>query len=760
MSRERQRLNMLCNIGELAALLSQTSDIRDFLDSTVKLTAKHMQADVCSIYLYDENSDELVLNATQGLNPEAVGQVRMKPGEGLVGLTFEKLRPVREGRARENPRFKYFEQANEERFESFLSVPIQRGNEKVGVLVVQHEEAGYFTGKDTMALRAVAAQLAGAIESARLWMDVSEAGCELPDRTISAHLGLIKGLSAASGLAHAPATLFDRSHATLLESPEDPFIQYSQADFAQALKATAEQLNHFQAQLSERLPESAALIFAAHFMILKDPKFVGKIREHIAAGDSASLAVKKVARRYIRLFGNSNHLYMREKVADIEDLAGRILKNLYWPNHKEQGSFREKIVVAREMYPSEMIRFASEGTQGIILLRGGINSHAAILARSMGIPLVIADRPELLKLPEGTPVFLDGELGNIYIQPPPEVLARFEARTTAESEVAPVKQTMSDQTHTQDGTRVRLLANINLLGELALARELKAEGIGLYRTEFPFLIRSAFPSEEEQRQIYAQLFHEMPGREVTIRTLDVGGDKILPYADSNGGANPELGLRSIRFSLRYQELFEQQIRAVLRAGAEADAVRIMFPMISSLDEFLDAKEMVNNCLESLAQESLPHHTSPRVGMMAELASVLEIIDELTEAADFISIGTNDFVQYMLAVDRSNKGVSEYYCPHHPSVLRGLARIVRAAQAQGKPVSVCGEMAHEPEYLPFFIGIGVRTISADPRYLPDLQQQICRMELSRAEALARELLAQSTIQKSWEILERFGKRENR
>ena len=742
--KDREHFNLLCDVGDLAALLAGSENIESFLQQTAIMVARHLEADVCSIYLYDEKSEEVVLNATVGLNPEAVGVIRMRLGEGLVGTTMELLHPIREGSASRNPKFKYFEEADEDRFESFLSIPIQRGIEKIGVLVVQHEKINYFEEIDLMALRAIASQLAGAIENARLLMDMNRQDLPPSDKDLFASLRFVKGKSASGGYAFAPSTVYGKSHGSLIAGGPDTDPVCTLEDFYSAVQKTADQLEALQSRFSERLEESASLIFTAHFLILKDAQFINKIVRHIEEGISPSEALRAVARHYISIFASSSHAYMREKVNDIEDLAGRILVNLQDRISEEHTLGRSRIVIARGLYPSDILKLAAEDVKGIILVSGGVTSHVSILSRSLQIPLVIADRPELLNLPEDTPILLDAEIGNIYVRPSEKVIGQFESRNEAERSAAQMKKEMSPATSTKDGVRVRLLANINLLSELPLARDLKAEGVGLYRTEFPFIIRSNFPSEEEQYYIYKKLFDAMEGRDVTIRTLDIGGEKILAYSDATGEANPELGLRSIRFSLRHRDIFKQQLRAILRAASEAASVRIMFPMISSLDEFREAKQAVFDCMHELARLNLPYHDNPAIGLMLELPSVIEIIDELSQEADFFSIGTNDFVQYMLAVDRANEKVAEYYRPNHPSVLRALSKIVKAISRSNKNLSICGEMAHEPEYIPFFIGIGVRNLSVDPQFMPSVQKSITRLSISDAENYARELLAETTV----------------
>ena len=758
-NKKRDHLNLLCDIGDLATLLTGSSNIENFLQRTAVMVSRHLEADVCSIYLFDDQTRELVLKATIGLNPEAVNQVRMKPGEGLVGFTMIRQQPIREGSASRNPQFKYFEESGEDRFESFLSVPILRGNESIGVLVVQHEKRDYFDEVDVMALRAAASQLASAIENARLLMSMNNPQNPVLNPTALEQLKFIRGESAGSGYARAPSTVFGKSHGWLLSEASESEAVYTLKHFYRAIQLTTDQLQELQSRVAERLPESAALIFTAHFMILKDERFIQEILRHIEKGVSPPEAVRMVARHYITLFSSSPYMYLREKVNDMEDLAGRILANFQLRDMEAPLQCKGHIVIARELYPSDILKLASEEVAGIILVSGGVTSHVAILARSMQIPLIIADRPELLTLPEETAVLMDAASlslgGNIYVNPSEKVIHQFESRNQARAATSLLADAMTPTTETRDGQRIHLLANINLLSELALARDLKAEGVGLYRSEFPFLIRNSFPSEQEQYPIYKRLFDEMPDKAITIRTLDVGGDKILAYSDAAAESNPELGLRSIRFSLRNPDIFEQQIKAILRAGADARSPRIMFPMISSVDEFQAARALVKDCGDDLQRQGLSHHPGPEIGMMVELPSVMEIMDELAAEADFFSIGTNDFVQYMLAVDRTNEKVAEYYQPWHPSVLRSLAKIVGTVIQQNKEISICGEMAHEPEYIPFFLGIGVRSLSVDPQFLPRVQQVIRRLSLSDAMEYAQMLLSEPTVKGTREIMDKYS-----
>lgn len=747
-----EHLNLLCDMGELTSALMDSHDIQTFLNRTVALVARHLKAEVCSIYLYDEVLNRLFLRATLGLYPESVGSVSLFPEEGLVGRVFSSLAPLCIGNGQKHPDFRYFAQTGEERFLSFLAVPIHRGSLCIGVLVVQHMEADHFGEMDVRALRATASQLASVLENARLLLSLSGEDF-LKTAPLSPPIpSLIRAKVASPGYATGSSLIFGvKRRSLLLEDPEAG-CSCEPIPFSQAMEKTLADLGALQERFTERLPESASLIFTAHFMMLKDPSFRRRIEEKMGQGLSAMAAVRTVARYYIALFDASPQAYIREKAADMEDVSCRLLENMK-PCQDEASIFRPEgsIVIAAELFPSDILKLVSENVAGIVLVSGGLTSHVSILCRSLHIPLLFVEERTLLQLPEGTPLLMDAITGNLYVNPEAEVRETFARSEEARRNTESVVENMAETTCTGDGVGVRLLANINLLSEMRLAKVMKAEGIGLYRSEFPFLIRPAFPSETEQVAIYRKLFEEMPDRVVTIRTLDVGGEKVLAHVNGEEEVNPELGLRSIRFSLLYRDVFEAQIRAILRAASGAASPRIMFPMISSLDEFREAKAIVLSCMAALQKEGLACHVSPQIGMMVELPAAVEIIEEFAKEADFFSIGTNDLVQYMLAVDRSNAQVAHYYQPQHPAVLRALTRVARAGKAAGIDVSVCGEMGHDAAFIPFLLGIGIRTLSLDAQFMPAVQQQILTLKMKEAEEHAERLLALASIREVSSVL---------
>ncbi|MBC8470750.1 MAG: phosphoenolpyruvate--protein phosphotransferase [Planctomycetes bacterium] len=742
---------LLYDISQLNELFRDSTSIQNLLDKTVAMVASHTNSDVCSVYLYNNDNHELVLRATRGLNPDSVGRVKLKLGQGLTGLALKELRPICEKDAIHNPNFKFFPGIFEERYECFLAVPIVRGIWKIGVLVLQRQKGRYFNDSDITALEAVTSQLANIIENARFLMAMHEPHGEEENiqTALSEQFKFIKGKAASEGFAYGPATVANKKKSLAILMSREFDHTYTLEDFHKAITKTADQLEELQEQVGRKLSDAASLIFSAHLVILKDKYFVGGVVNLIESGVNPPLAILQVATQYMGSFATSGNSYMQEKTQDIEDLIVRLMSNLL-NEAEELGKFRNRIIITGELLPSDLLILSSEEAGGIVLIGGTVTSHLSILARSLRIPMIVSDTYELLGLPDNTPILVDAETGHAYVDPSDEILERFESQQKARLTLDEQKRSIQPVTTTRDGTRVHLFANINLLADAKVACELHCEGVGLYRTEFPFMIRNNFPNEAEQFTIYRELVQLMKGRPITFRTLDMGGDKTLSYYHDIKEQNPALGLRSIRFSLQNKPVFAEQIRAMLRAGAGED-LRIMFPMISSIDEFCQAREVVFECLDKLDKQNKEHNHKPKLGIMVELPCVVDLIDDFTKEADFFSIGTNDFIQFMLGVDRTNENVADAYLSHHPSVLRALKKLVQSANQNGKEISICGDMAHQEQYLPFLLGIGVRTLSMNPGYLLKIQKALSEIDLDEAKATAEKMLDQSKISDLAQIL---------
>ncbi len=746
---KKDHTQLICDIGELSGLFTKSFSLESFLQTTAEMISNHMDTDVCSIYLYYDDKEELVLRATKGLNKDFIGKLKLKLGEGLTGVAVKELRYICERQASQTKSFRYFPGLGEERFESFLVVPILRGVQRVGAIVVQNTKKDYFQEDDIRALRAITAQLANTIEMACLILSIEEKHDVSRTVPLPKNLSFVKGKIGSPGFAMGEIAFIQSGKDLLKAVTQHLDKTFTLHDFYNAVDKTEKQIQDLQKEIEEKLSDVASLIFTAQILMLKDNNFIGSIVELIKGGSNPPFAIIQVVDDYVKKFEAVSNIYVQEKSYDIRDVGVNLLNNLLGitQNHFV---YEDRIIIAQELLPSDILKLSSQRVRGVILLSGGVTSHLSILAQSLQIPLIISDVQGLLMLEENTNVVVDADQGNIYINPNKEVLQSFKEKEEARLEAANASS-MHAETFTKDKVKIKLLANINLLSDLKNALAFKAEGIGLYRTEFPFIVRDNFPSEEEQYVIYKKLVTGMPDSEVTFRTLDIGGDKLLSYFEHHSNEkNPSLGLRSIRFSLQHRDIFTQQIRAVLRAGANGN-IRIMFPMISSVDEFIEAKKIVHQCAEDLKREKIPCMTKIPIGLMIELPSVLEVIDDLAEEADFFSIGTNDFVQYMLAVDRTNEKVADLYQPFHPSILRGLKRIANAGIKANIDVSVCGDMVHDEKFVRFLIGIGVRTLSLNPMYLKRIQKVIVESSLKDAQQWSDKLLKEGRLSKILDLL---------
>lgn len=735
---KKRNVDLVCDIAELMSLADESQDRKELLQNVVTMVARHMMADVCSIYIYDEASRQLTLRATQGLDEAAIGQVKLELGEGITGRAVRELRPICEGAASKSAGYKFFPGIHEEEFEAFLAVPILRGLRRIGALVVQAREVNYFTPNDVKALRAIAAQLATMIENIQLLSEVSTRAARpvveaKPKK--AARGSILRGRSASSGTARGTAYTLDSSEANACVLPSPDLPPHTMKDFRQALEITMQQVEELQRQTTAELADVAVLIFSAHMLILEDSQFSGRIAGLIETGMPAVKAIATVVGEYVEVFSKSKMPTIREKVLDVKDLGNRLTRNLL---NEEKGAcdYRGQIIIAHELLPSDILKLSAENVEGFIV-SSGVTSHNAIISRSLGIPMVAISREDADSIDDGTELLMDGKQGIIYLDPTDQICRKYRELDEA-WKVLHDASDMQEETLTKCGERVYIYANINLLSDLEPARRFKAEGVGLYRSEFPFIVRNDFPSEEEQYLIYKKIVDEMEGRRVTFRTLDIGGDKMLSYYSNVNEANPFLGMRAIRFSLQNRDIFCDQLRAFLRAGAGSDA-RIMFPLISSVDDFVAARQIVYDCMEELEEAGVPFNRDTKLGVMVELPSAVEVIDELAYESDFLSIGSNDLIQYMLAVDRTNEKVSALYLAHHPAVLRAINRIVAAANTHEKEISICGDLSANPRLLPFLLGVGLRKFSIDIMNAPAVQRLVGATTIKDAEEIANHML---------------------
>ncbi len=735
----KANVEMICDVAELSALFEKSKGLDDFLHSAVSTVAWHMKAAVCSIYIYDDSTRMLTLRATQGLSPEAVGKVQLRLGQGIAGLALKELRSICAGCASKSPSFKSVDGIGEEKYEAFLAVPIRRQLTRVGVLVVQDSKVDYFDEADEKALKAIASQLGTVIENADLLMALHrhEKAAEPAAEPVAK---LIKGRPASDGVAQGMASFMISGRAGRFQVPGFAPDNLTLDDFDRALKESKQQLKDLQREADKDLSDVAQLIFNAHLLILADEEFSGEIRRQIGEGASPVDALVDVVNHYIEIFSASPNPRLQEKEHDLKDLGHRLLENLMGIG-RTPGDYSGQIILADSLLPSDVLKLATEKAQGFVV-QGGMTSHIAIICRSLQKPMVMVDPQQFALFRESCELLIDGSQGTIYIRPSDEVLKEYEEHRRAVDELE-AATSVKEETFTADGTRIQLFANVNLLSDLKLAEQFRAEGVGLYRSEFPFIIRNAFPSEEEQCRVYGRIVEAMKGCEVTFRTLDIGGDKLLSYQSEVEEANPFLGLRGIRFLLRNKDVFAEQLCAMLRAGVGGNT-RIMFPLISSVDEFVEAREVVRECMKQLDDRGVEYNRKTQLGIMVELPSAVTLVEDLAHEVDFMSIGTNDLIQYMLAVDRTNEMVSKLYLSHHPAILRAIERVASVARSHRTDVSICGDIARDPKMIPFLLGAGITKFSIAPSRMPDIQKAVEAISMEKAVYTARQMLEFSRI----------------
>ena len=745
MRSRKGNIDLVCSVAELAGLFEKRSNIEGFLQNVVDLVAGHMHSDVCSVYLFESESREVVLRATRGLHPSSIGKVRLKIGEGITGLALKELRPISEAKASQSPFYKAIPGIDEEQYEAFLAVPIRRGLTRIGVITLQDRRAGFFDSQDAKALRAIASQLAATLENAELLMEMHAEGDGTAAADGRAASGPMPGLVASDGIAVGRAAVLGALSDTIGQEEETSSLPKEAALklLETAVDRTEEQLETLQRDMEDDLADVATLIFSAHLLMLRDSEFSGRMMDLVSYGRSPRRAVFEVVEHFTHIFSESKSARVQEKVQDVQDLGHRILMNLSGES-MIRADYRGAVVVTSRLFPSELVRLVAQNAEGIVVSGGGgVTSHISILSRSLGIPVLFVSDDAVLRVEEDATLVLDGEQGQLFVEPAAEMVQMYRERIADKLRIHVLPVDLPEDCTTCDEVEVDVLANVNLLQDARLARRNKADGIGLYRSEFPFIVRDEFPSEEEQYATYRRIIEAVDGREVNLRTLDIGGDKLLRFLPDAREANPFLGLRGIRFSLANREIFEDQLRAMLRAGVNAD-LRIMFPMVSSLDEYLEARDVLDRCRDELRRDGIPHNERPKVGAMIELPSAVESVPDLTREADFLCIGTNDLIMYMLAVDRTNESVGALYQSYHPSVLKSLRRIAEGAGARLSELSVCGEAAADPFMVPFFLGIGIRKVSVEPKHIPSMKQRVSDIVLRDAEEYARQMLSFSRL----------------
>ncbi len=740
-------------LADVAEIVSRSHDLDETLSNVVDLFAKRLDADVCSIYLAGADPSRLRLSATVGLNKDAVGRVELGLDEGLVGLAAERKEPVVLDRAREHPRYKYFPETGEERFESLMAAPLIVRGLAIGVLAVQTRVPRQFEQQDVETLQTCAQLIAPVVVNAQL---ISTAGLAPEDHQAGVDEWLersgvpirrevpraernveLRGTPTARGVAIGPVFKMSSLDLAKLEYKPSEDREREERDLVRALHEARRELDANRDELGEEFGPDLAAVFNVHIQILEDKGFVGKLREAVRQTGSALQALREVLGRYRDTFARIEDPYFRDRAWDVEDVGRRVMERLLGVRQDAPQLTKGSILVVDNILPGYFARLELEKVAAIVSEHGGAMAHGAIFARTLEIPAVTSVVGIQEAARGGETAIVDGSDGRVYLSPDPKLIEEYvrvrERYAIALEHLDAMRQRPAE---TRDGRRIRLTGNMGLASDLRLVEQHGAEGIGLFRTELLALAHRSFPEEDEQELLYERVATAMAPRPVTIRTLDVGGDKDVADLGVPSEENPQLGCRSIRLSLMREGVFRAQVRAILRASNSGN-VRMMLPMVSSLTELRKARRIIDEVKQELRAARVPFDEALPLGLMIEVPSAALIADLLAKECDFFSIGTNDLTQYTLAVDRSNEHVAHLYDSLHPGVLALIDCAVRAAARAGISVSVCGEMASNPLAVPILVGLGIEELSSAPSAVPVIKEIIHALDSGEAHSDARE-----------------------
>ena len=696
---------MLDTLRRTVQEVNRAPDLPRALEIIVGRVKQAMAVDVCSVYLIEPEADQVVLMATDGYNADAVGEVRLKSGEGLIGLVARREEALNLDNASDHPAYVFTNKIDEEPFHGFLGVPIIQHRNVLGVLVVRQRERRRFAEQEETFLFTLAAQLAGAISHAGASGEISR----LLQHSDESRYAL-KGVSGTPGAAVGVArVVYPMANLAAIPDRMAEDIDAEIAEFHAAVAAVERDMRSMSARMVDSLPVEDMALFDALILILRSENLVDGTIEGIKAGNWAPGALRNTIAEHVAAFEDMEDPYLRERASDVRDLGRRILQHLQ-SIHPAQRTFdANTILVGEDLSASQLAEVPVNQLVGVVSARGSSASHVAILARALGIPAVMGVDDLLVGRLDGQELVVDGYESRVFVRPSEAIRSEFLRLQREEAELSHELQGLTElPSETRDGVRVPLYANTGLLTDITPSLRCGADGVGLYRTEVPFLIRDRFPGEEEQRRTYRQVLEAFAPAPVTVRTLDIGGDKMLSYFPVEED-NPFLGWRGIRISLDHPEIFLTQVRAILRASAGLNNLQLLLPMVSRVGEIDSALGLIRRAHEELLDEG-QELVYPKIGVMIEVPSAVYQIPVMATRVDFFSIGSNDLTQYLLAVDRNNSQVAELYDALHPSVLRAIQHVIEQAHDVERSVSVCGEMAGDPVAALLLLGMGVDSLS--------------------------------------------------
>jgi phosphotransferase system, enzyme I, PtsP len=724
-------------LRRLREVMAEPVSAQERLDKIVVLIAANMVAEVCSVYVLRVDST-LELYATEGLNRDAVHRTVLGSDEGLVGLVSSQATAINLSNAQAHPAFSFRPETGEEIYHSFLGVPILRAGNTLGVLVVQNRAKRTYSEEEVEALQTTAMVLAEMIASGEL------SALALPGAEPAARRSLhLKGMALSEGIA--------LGHVVLHE-PRVVVTNYIADDVTKELKHLESAIETLRTDLDQLLEHGDVVdggehrdVLEAYRMFAYDTGWAHKLQEAVMTGLTAEAAVERVQSDTRARMLRQTDPYLRERLHDLDDLANRLMRQLTGRDHapSRENLPENAILVARSMGPAALLDYDRKRLRGLVLEEGGPQSHVAIVARALGIAAVgEIDNATGIADP-GDAIIVDGMAGDVHLRPLPDMEAAYAERVRLRARRQQQYQALRDQPCvTRDGEEVTLLINAGLSVDLPHIADTGAAGIGLFRTELQFMVAPNFPRASEQYTLYRAVLDAADDKPVTFRTLDIGGDKVLPYMRNIEEENPALGWRAIRLGLDRPALLRTQLRALLRA-AGGRSLKIMFPMIAMVGEFDQAKELVERELTHLRRHGHKLPDAVEVGSMVEVPSLLYQLDELLEHVDFLSVGSNDLVQFLYAADRGNPRVSTRFDPLSPPVLRALKDIAERSRAHGKPATVCGELASQPIGALALTALGYRSLSLTPSAVGPVKAMLLDLDASKAAEFLYPLIEKPT-----------------
>ncbi|VVC76710.1 Phosphoenolpyruvate-protein phosphotransferase [Aquicella siphonis] len=728
---------MLTILRHIIQEVTSAQSFSDALEIMVKRIANALATQACSIFLLDRHHGEYVLVATQGLNPKAVNKIRVPINKGLIGLVGEREEPINIDDATKHPRFLHVAEAGEEAYRAFLGTPVIYHRQVLGVLIVQQEEPRRYDESEEAFLVTLATQLAAIIAHA----EATGALAELMENSKGKRHDLVySGVPGAPGIGMGTGVVIYPPYDLDSVPDREPDNIEAEIELLDAAFATVrEDLRQLSERLYPTLPSEERALFDVYQRILDSADLGKEVADNIRAGNWAQGALRQSIQTHVRRLESLDNEYMRERAVDIKDLGLRVLACLQ-KNNRITPQYSEKtILIGEALAPTDLAEVPEGCLAGVVSASGSGNSHVAILARAMKVPTVMGVGEAQIHDLQGKEIIVDGYYGQVHVSPGLSLRTEFERLIQEEKKLdAELDEIRDLPAVTKDGQRIGLLVNTGLGADISISLAAGAEGVGLYRTEIPFLMRDRFPSGEEQRIIYRQLLASFAPRPVILRTLDVGGDKPLPYFPIKED-NPFLGWRGIRITLDHPEIFLSQIRAMMRASEGLNNMRVMLPMITDVTEVDEALRLLKKAYAEVRDEGYDIEM-PQIGVMIEVPSAVYQARALAKRVDFLSVGSNDLTQYLLAVDRNNPRVANLYDALHPAVLRALIQIVESGHQEGKHISICGELAGDPVAVMLLIAIGFDSLSMNASSVGRIRWVIRHVTKKKSAKLLHEVLS--------------------